>query len=284
MPPYYGKQTDGSNEVLASKTFLNTLTVVAFAGMTVRNFKGYPRLTEVECSGRTLPMEVNYLSLTLFRKEDDTVLGNLVSSKGTCTTFAQFSSCDLDLGDNRKSTLRTLVTDLSKAEKRLMGYNVTSVFKTGHPAIYSWSVSVQRVSIGEWIVEEECCEVNMCLPYIRLSPFVRVLFHVFVIFLPICGNIWRYFMTSVLCFFHFSYILTYHTWHWDGIMFSTMMYYTGTPHLSWSMCCVSRFIAVVYWRLWFTSLSFILLNGTAEYRICLIANKNVMLASEIVHL
>ena len=51
----------------------------------------------------------------------------------------------------------------------------------------------------------------MCLPYIRLSPFVRVLFHVFVIFLPICGNIWRYFMTSVLCFFHFSYILTYHT-------------------------------------------------------------------------
>jgi len=117
-----------------------------FTGMAVRDFLNFPSLQEVECTGGSLKAEVDFLSLTLFRVSDNRALATLKTLKNTCTTFTEFSSCAIDLGDSRKSVVRTLVADLEEGERTTLGCNVTSVLKNGHARMYSWFIHVQRRS------------------------------------------------------------------------------------------------------------------------------------------
>ena len=115
-----------------------------FPGMTVRDFLGFPSLQEVECSGGSLAAEVDLLSLTLFKMSENSILAVANPLKSTCMTFSEFSSCDISAGNTRQSVVRTLVADLEEGETTVLGCNVTGFLKTGHPQVYSWSLSVYR--------------------------------------------------------------------------------------------------------------------------------------------
>ena len=117
-----------------------------FSGLTVRDFLGFPSLKEVECSGGSIKAEVDLLSLTLYKTTDNTILAILNTYKSTCKTFSEFSSCDLIVGDSKKSVVRTLVADLEEGETTILGCNVTTFLEIGHAPKYSWSIPVYRKS------------------------------------------------------------------------------------------------------------------------------------------
>ena len=117
-----------------------------FPGMTVRDFLGFPSLQEVQCSGESLKTDVDLLSLTLFKMSDNSILGIINPLKNTCKTFSEFSSCEINVGDTRKSLVRTLVADLEEGDTTRLGCNVTSFLENGHAQMYSWSASVHRKS------------------------------------------------------------------------------------------------------------------------------------------
>ncbi|KAL8615876.1 hypothetical protein ACOMHN_058943 [Nucella lapillus] len=114
--------------------------------MTVQDFHNFPSLQEVECSGKNLLTEVDFLSLVLYKVSDNSVLATLKTPENTCTTLLEFSSCSFGSRDRRFSVVRSLVTDLEEGETTLIGCNVTSFFKKGHPGLYTWSVFVHRRS------------------------------------------------------------------------------------------------------------------------------------------
>lgn len=117
-----------------------------FSGMTVRDFLGFPSLQEVECSGKSLKEEDDLLSLTLYRFSDKTVVAALNTLKGTCKTFSEYSSCNLNIVDTKKSQVRTLVSELEEGETVFLGCNATSMLETGHPHVHSWTARVYRRS------------------------------------------------------------------------------------------------------------------------------------------
>ena len=125
--------------------------------MRVHDFLGFPSLQEVECSGGILNADLDLLSLTLFSTADSTVLATLNTFKGTCKTFSEFSSCDLNVGDTRKSSVRTLVADLEQGETMIMGCNVTSFLENGHAQMYTWSLPVYRKRKWSRAYVCECC-------------------------------------------------------------------------------------------------------------------------------
>lgn len=112
--------------------------------MSVRNFLEFATLKEVECSGATLRTEVTFLSLTLFKVEDQTMLAHMLTSTKTCNTFAEFASCSINVADSTKSVVKTLLADLNVGERVLVGCNVTSVLANGHAQMFSWSIAVER--------------------------------------------------------------------------------------------------------------------------------------------
>lgn len=112
----------------------------------MRDFLGFPSLQEVECSGGSLRTDVDLLSLTLFRMSDNSVLGIINPLKNTCKTFSEFSSCEINVGDTRRSLVRTLVADLEEGQSTRLGCNVTSFLENGHAQMYSWSIFVHRKS------------------------------------------------------------------------------------------------------------------------------------------
>ena len=112
--------------------------------MTVRDFQGISSLQEAECSGRTLGENVNYLSLTLFRKSDNVELATYLSTDNTCETYQEYSSCTISPSDIRKSVVKTLVSDLKEGGSVILGCNVTSVSGRKHPNTYSWIQIVRR--------------------------------------------------------------------------------------------------------------------------------------------
>ena len=120
--------------------------VFLLPGMTVRDFLGFPSLQEVECSGESFKAGVDLLSLKLFQTSDNAILAIIYPLKNTCKTFSEFSSCDINTGDSRKSLVRTLVSDLEEGERTRLGCNVTTFLQDGHAQMYSWFMTVHRKS------------------------------------------------------------------------------------------------------------------------------------------
>ena len=122
--------------------------------MNVQNFRGFENLKEVQCSGTTLPNEVKFLSLTLYRtllitrNTKETILATLETQDKVCKTFGDYSSCIYDDTDRRKSVVKTLVSDLKGGERTTIGCNVTAFFVTGKQKILdeSWLMEVYRPS------------------------------------------------------------------------------------------------------------------------------------------
>ena len=120
--------------------------------MTVSNYRGFESLKEVECSGTTLPNEVKFLSLTLFRKTkslEEITLAIIETSMGTynCHTFTEMSLCINDDGDKRNSVVKTLVSDLEGGERTYIGCNYTAFSKFKNKVFQgSWNMEVFRQS------------------------------------------------------------------------------------------------------------------------------------------
>ena len=108
----------------------------------MQDFQGFPSLQEVECSGRTLHKDVDYLSLNLFKLSDKSQIATVRTSKNTCNTFTEYASCHIDTGDNRNSVARTLVSDLRIGQSTVIGCTATVVYFVGHPQVYNWSIRV----------------------------------------------------------------------------------------------------------------------------------------------
>ena len=82
--------------------------------MKERNFKSFASIKEIECSAATLPQELRYVSLTLFKQSQSQQqkLAFLETSEKTCKTFDEYASCGIDANDKRRSWVRTLIADL----------------------------------------------------------------------------------------------------------------------------------------------------------------------------
>ena len=123
--------------------------------MTVANYRGFENLKEVECSGNTLPNEVIFMSLTLYRKidslkEDKLVFMETSTGSYSCHTFTQYSSCLNDDGDKRNSVVKTLVSDLEGGQRATIGCNVTAFFKNviGDKKIFDGNLTyIEKVSV-----------------------------------------------------------------------------------------------------------------------------------------
>ena len=120
--------------------------------MIVRNYQGFESLKEVECSGTTLPNEVRFLSLTMYKKVDfseEVSLAFMETSAGSysCHTFTEFSSCTNDASNIQNSVVKTLVSDLEGGERTHISCNISAVFKI-KSEVYkgSWDIDVYRES------------------------------------------------------------------------------------------------------------------------------------------
>lgn len=117
-----------------------------FSGMKVRYFKGFQTLQEIECSAEYLKTEVKILSIKMFTVPGNIVLAHANPMTNECLTFKEFSSCNIDTGDTRKSRLRVLVSDLDEGESRRYGCKATSFGSLGDTDTSTWHVTVNRKS------------------------------------------------------------------------------------------------------------------------------------------
>ena len=114
--------------------------------MTVRAFKGFESLQEVECTTGNLKAEVSVFSLKMFTIPDNGLLAHANPVKGECVTFGQFSSCVVDSGNTRNSRLRVLVSDLGEGESRRYGCTASTFGPLGEYDAATWSLTVRRNS------------------------------------------------------------------------------------------------------------------------------------------
>ena len=114
--------------------------------MTVRLFKGFPSLQEVECTTENLKAEVKVFSLKMYTGPTNTVLAHANPVTNECITFKDYSSCKIDSSDTRKSRLKVLVSDLEEGESRKYGCTATSFGSLGETNAASWSITVWRKS------------------------------------------------------------------------------------------------------------------------------------------
>ena len=117
-----------------------------FSGMSVRNFKGFSSLQEVECWAGHLETEVKLVSLKLYTISDNSVLAYLNTVTNECITHGAYSSCFIDIAASRKSRLKVLVADLKEGESRSYGCKASSFRSGEEPKTDTWSISVKRFS------------------------------------------------------------------------------------------------------------------------------------------
>jgi len=86
------------------------------AGLTSRDFKGFPSLQEVECTGRALKPEVKLLALQMYRLPEQRLLASMNVMTKECVTLGDFASCVVERTDTKTSKLKVLVADLNEGE------------------------------------------------------------------------------------------------------------------------------------------------------------------------
>lgn len=118
---------------------------VSTAGMSTRNFNGIPTIQEVECSGKTLGLDL--VGITLFSVPDNKIIAYVnVKDKECSTSSGAYSACVFDPLDVHKTRLITLVFGFEdSAGTRSYGCNVTR-FRAGQTQVVMWSIRVQQTS------------------------------------------------------------------------------------------------------------------------------------------
>ncbi|KAL8615871.1 hypothetical protein ACOMHN_058938 [Nucella lapillus] len=118
--------------------------VVSRPRLEVHQFRGFPSLQEVECSGRELGAEVDLLSLSIYRVGEQGSLGTLHVIKNSCFTQSQYASCSLSPEDSRQSSVRVLVADLKDGESRQYGCEAVVINAKGKTNASVWIAAVRR--------------------------------------------------------------------------------------------------------------------------------------------
>ena len=122
------------------------MEALLISGMSVRNFKGFSSLQEVECWGGHLKTEVKLVSLKLYTISDNSVLAYLNTLTHECITHGAYSSCSIDTVTSRRSRLKVLVADLAEGESRGYGCKASSFRSGEEPKTDTWSIVIRRIS------------------------------------------------------------------------------------------------------------------------------------------
>ena len=122
----------------------------------MRDFKGFPSLQEVECTGGFLKPEVKLLSLTMTTTASDMELATLNVITNSCLTHSDFSSCFIDLADSHQSQLRVLVSDLDEGESREYECRANTINARGQTNRSTWSILVTRQRKYIYLLIELC--------------------------------------------------------------------------------------------------------------------------------
>ena len=126
--------------------YIDRTSQIPIAGLSVRNFKGFSSLQEVECWGGHLDPEVKLLSLKMYTIPEQKVLAYLFLVSKECMTYSEYSSCFIDESDPRKSGLRVLVSDLAAGERRMYGCEADRVKYLERTKTTVWSILLERNS------------------------------------------------------------------------------------------------------------------------------------------
>lgn len=119
--------------------------LIDFSGFVSKNFHGFHSITELECSGSSLPTDADILTIVIYVVRNDHVIASANVGKEECSTSGSFSSCVFHPQDTRGAQLRTLITDPpTEEEYRVYGCNVTSFKTGGRLNTVTWMTRVER--------------------------------------------------------------------------------------------------------------------------------------------
>lgn len=110
--------------------------------MTVRNYRGFPSLQEVECWGGDLEAEVRLLTLKMYDVSDNAVVAFLNIYENQCVAYGEFASCVINTPDAKRSKLRVLAADLVENQTRVYGC-IANVLRDTEADKITWTVSVR---------------------------------------------------------------------------------------------------------------------------------------------
>ena len=126
--------------------------VLHISGLTSRDFRGFPSLQEVECTGQSLKPEVKLIALQMYTLPDRRLLASMNVISNECVTLGDYSSCRVNKTDTHKSKLKLLVSDLREGKSR--GYQcIANTFDSyGSTRVFTWTITVER--LGKYLI---CC-------------------------------------------------------------------------------------------------------------------------------
>lgn len=110
--------------------------------MTVRNYRGFPSLQEVECWGGDLEAEVRLLTLKMYDVSDNAVVAFVNIYENRCVAYGEFASCVINTPDAKRSKLRVLAADLVENQTRVYGC-IANVLRDTEADKITWTVSVR---------------------------------------------------------------------------------------------------------------------------------------------
>lgn len=118
-----------------------------FQGMHVRQFQAIPSIVELVCSGLSLPVDADLLSIVLYEKTPPAVLASLNLKTRECSTSNIFSSCVIDEKNSHLSKISILILGVASHETQEFGCDVTTYKPGDRPKIVSWSFNVTRTRV-----------------------------------------------------------------------------------------------------------------------------------------
>ncbi|KAL8563675.1 hypothetical protein ACOMHN_035409 [Nucella lapillus] len=114
-----------------------------------RPFRGIEHVQEVDCSARPLEANVQLLSMALYTRHNDAIVVSANIGTRSCLTRDLFSSCLIDQGNPRRTSLKALVLAQGPPARTLhFGCNVTTFVEGGRIDIKSWFISVTRLGMS----------------------------------------------------------------------------------------------------------------------------------------
>ena len=119
-------------------------------------FQGFQDLTQIQCSGESLPLDADVMFVLLYEVTSRNVLATMTVSKGECTTSEAYVSCDMLDGDSRKSSLCALISDLAEGQSRVYGCNLTALISRSSVRTFSWSITVYHIPRKFDFCSEDC--------------------------------------------------------------------------------------------------------------------------------
>lgn len=140
--------------------------------MTSRDFKGFPSLQEVECTGRSLKPEVKLIALQLYSLPSNRLLASMNVISNECVTWGDYSLCRVNKTKTHKSKIKLLVADLNDGESREYKCTANTYDSYGFSKVFTWTIVVKQlreynvyfvslVCVGHLAQEAICLSVHI---------------------------------------------------------------------------------------------------------------------------